>query len=110
MIGMPLVLGAREGARFQDAYSGRWYWNCHCNGGVFNLGHRHPAVVGAVRTALDGVDIGNHHLMSPWRGALAERLVVYKLPRTIEFVTEPLRDEAGKVRRSALRQARLPAS
>ena len=74
-LGMPLVLGAREGARFQDAYSGRWYWNCHCNGGVFNLGHRHPGVVVAVQAALDEIDIGNHHLMSPWRGALAERLV-----------------------------------
>lgn len=74
-LGMPLVLGAREGARFQDAYSGRWYWNCHCNGGVFNLGHRHPLVVDAVRRALEEIDIGNHHLMSPWRGALAERLV-----------------------------------
>jgi len=38
---------------------------------------------------------------------LAERLVVYKLPRTFEFVDEPLRDDAGKVRRSALREARL---
>ena len=38
---------------------------------------------------------------------LAERLVVYKLPRTIELIDEPLRDDAGKVRRSALRAARL---
>ena len=41
------------------------------------------------------------------RGYLAERLVSYKVPRTIEFVSEPLRDDAGKVRRSALRQQRL---
>lgn len=74
-LGLTLVLGAREGARFQDAYTRRWYWNCHCNGGVFNLGHRHPGVVAAVRSALDEVDVGNHHLMSPWRAALAERLV-----------------------------------
>jgi bile acid-coenzyme A ligase len=40
---------------------------------------------------------------------LAERLVVYKLPRTFEFVDTPLRDDAGKVRRSALRQERLDA-
>lgn len=40
---------------------------------------------------------------------LAERLVVYKLPRTFEFVSEPLRDDAGKVRRSALRAERLSA-
>ena len=38
---------------------------------------------------------------------LAERLVRYKIPRTLEFVSEPLRDDAGKVRRKALRQERL---
>ncbi len=38
---------------------------------------------------------------------LAERLVRYKIPRTIEIVSEPLRDDAGKVRRSALRAERL---
>jgi bile acid-coenzyme A ligase len=39
---------------------------------------------------------------------LAERLVRYKIPRSMEFVDEPLRDDAGKVRRKALREARLP--
>jgi bile acid-coenzyme A ligase len=34
--------------------------------------------------------------------------VSYKVPRTFEFVAEPLRDDAGKIRRSALRAARLP--
>lgn len=43
------------------------------------------------------------------RAFLAERLVVYKLPRTFEFVSTPLRDDAGKVRRSALRQERIAA-
>jgi bile acid-coenzyme A ligase len=37
----------------------------------------------------------------------AERLVAYKRPRTVEFVSEPLRDDAGKVRRSLLRSVRL---
>jgi acetylornithine aminotransferase len=73
-LGVEIVMGDREGARFQDAYSGRWYWNCHCNGGVFNLGHRNPVVVAAIRDALDHVDIGNHHLVSGWRARLAERL------------------------------------
>jgi bile acid-coenzyme A ligase len=36
-----------------------------------------------------------------------ERLVRYKLPRTIEFVDVPLRDDSGKIRRSALRAERL---
>ena len=73
-IGVEIVLGEREGARFRDAYSGRWYWNCHCNGGVFNLGHRNPAVVAALRDALDHIDVGNHHLISGWRGRLATQL------------------------------------
>ena len=38
----------------------------------------------------------------------AERLASYKQPRTIEFVDTALRDDAGKVRRSALRSERLP--
>jgi len=39
---------------------------------------------------------------------LAERLVSYKLPRTIEFVDVALRDDAGKVRRASLRAERVP--
>jgi bile acid-coenzyme A ligase len=38
----------------------------------------------------------------------ADRLVAYKRPRTVEFVDTPLRDDAGKVRRSALRSDRMP--
>jgi bile acid-coenzyme A ligase len=40
----------------------------------------------------------------------AERLVAYKRPRTVEFVATPLRDDAGKMRRSALRSDRLRAA
>jgi acetylornithine aminotransferase len=73
-IGVEIVIGDRERARFRDAFSGRWYWNCHCNGGVFNLGHRHPRVIAAVREGLDHLDVGNHHLVSGWRARLAEQL------------------------------------
>ncbi len=73
-LGLDLVMGEREGARFRDAFEDRWFYNCHCNGGVFNLGHRNPEVVAAVRGALDDLDIGNHHLVSGWRAALADRL------------------------------------
>ncbi|MCA9510853.1 MAG: AMP-binding protein [Myxococcales bacterium] len=41
------------------------------------------------------------------RAHLAERLVRYKIPRTFELVDRPLRDDAGKVRRSALREERI---
>jgi len=40
---------------------------------------------------------------------LKKHLVLYKTPRTFEWVSEPLRDEAGKVRRTALRIERLAA-
>ncbi len=39
---------------------------------------------------------------------LAKRLVRYKIPRSFELTDEPLRDDAGKVRRSALRAERIP--
>ena len=41
------------------------------------------------------------------RTFLAERLVTYKIPRTFEYVSFPLRGDDGKVRRSALRAERL---
>jgi bile acid-coenzyme A ligase len=41
---------------------------------------------------------------------LGPRLSRYKIPYTCEFVTEPLRDEAGKLRRKRLRDDRLEAS
>ncbi|MBK9178039.1 MAG: aspartate aminotransferase family protein [Acidimicrobiales bacterium] len=85
-LGLGLVMGEREGARFQDAYTGEWFWNCHCNGGVFNLGHRNPRIVAALRRALDHLDVGNHHLVSPWRALLAERLAATtgdRLPATV---------------------------
>jgi bile acid-coenzyme A ligase len=37
---------------------------------------------------------------------VGQRLARYKVPRSVEFVTTPLRDDAGKVRRSALRDER----
>jgi len=34
---------------------------------------------------------------------LRERISSYKVPQTVEFVDTPLRDDAGKARRSAVR-------
>ncbi len=71
---MNITLGPRVGIWFEDVYDGRTFINCHVNGGVFNLGHRNPDVLAAVRTALEHVDIGNHHFVSELRTRLAERL------------------------------------
>ena len=73
-LGLDAVMGVRSGSTFDDAWTDQRFINCHCNGGVFNLGHRHPRIVATLRSALDSLDIGNHHLVSGWRAKLAERL------------------------------------
>ena len=50
----------------------------------------------------DPADVGAEELIA----FTAERLVAYKCPRTVEFVDTPLRDDAGKMRRSELRRTR----
>jgi bile acid-coenzyme A ligase len=65
-----------------------------------DLGQRVHAIVQADPARLDADELLTF---------LGERLVRYKLPRTIEVVDKPLRDDAGKVRRSALRAQRLDA-
>jgi bile acid-coenzyme A ligase len=51
----------------------------------------------------DADEVDEHAL----RAFLAERLAAYKVPRSFEVVDEPLRDDAGKVRRAALRAERI---
>ncbi|TCP47233.1 bile acid-coenzyme A ligase [Tamaricihabitans halophyticus] len=75
----------------------------------------HPAVHSSAVVGLPDADLGQRvHAVVHAEGAvtvaellalLRERLVRYKVPRSIELVTEPLRDDAGKVRRSAIRDA-----
>mgnify|MGYP003670813105 FL=1 len=54
-----------------------------------------------------GVDTSDDKVKTALLAHLNERLVRYKVPRTIEFVDEPLRDDAGKVRRKQLRAERI---
>jgi len=81
----------------------------------------HAQVASSAVIGLPDVDLGQRvHAIVQLRGDvsgrlteedlqefLRSRLVKYKVPRTIEFVDEPLRDEAGKVRRTHLRDRRL---
>jgi putrescine aminotransferase len=73
-VGIDFCFGRREGVWVWDVDGQRRLIDCHCNGGVFNLGHRHPRVVAALRRGLEELDIGNHHLVSEHRALLAERL------------------------------------
>ena len=77
----------------------------------------HRLVQSSAVVGLPAEDLGNvvHAIIQPRAGLdldelkqfLAERLSVHKLPRTYELVYTPLRDDAGRVRRSRLREERL---
>lgn len=78
----------------------------------------HPSVKSCAVIGLPDEDKGNvvHAIIEAdaaivsiddLKAFLGERLVVYKIPRTFEFVDFALRDDAGKVRRSALRAERV---
>ena len=79
----------------------------------------HPDVQSCAVIGIPDDDLGNRiHAIVQTKGSrdeaslrahLASQLVTYKQPRTYEFVDEPLRDDAGKVRRTALRDARIAA-
>jgi len=72
--GIDFVLGKREGPYLWDVTGEKRLIDCHCNGGVFNLGHRNPEIIGALWEGLQELDIGNHHLVSEQRAALAKEL------------------------------------
>ncbi len=73
-IGIDFVMGKREGPYIWDVDGKKRLIDCHINGGVFNLGHRHPEIVRTLRDALNTLDIGNHHLVSDLRAQLGQRL------------------------------------
>src|SRR5262249_7401153 len=73
-VGLPLVLGNREGIHIQDLDAREPLIDLHCNGGVFNLGHRNAGMLKALQLASERLDIGNHHFLSAERGKLAARL------------------------------------
>ena len=77
----------------------------------------HAAVRSSAVIGLPDEDLGNriHAIVDATepvseqelREHLMKHLAPNKLPRSFEFVNEPLRDDAGKLRRSALRDARI---
>jgi len=76
---------------------------------------RHPAVMESVVVGVADEDLGQrvHAVVrtadglteDELRSFVATQLVGYKCPSSYEFVDRPLRDEAGKARRAALRDA-----
>ena len=72
--GMDFVMGNRAGSCIHDLDAEKELINLHCNGGVFNLGHRNPEIIDVLKNSLEELDIGNHHLLSRERAELAAML------------------------------------
>jgi bile acid-coenzyme A ligase len=85
---------------------------------IENALSEHPAVLSCLVVGIPHEDLGQvpHALVQAEAtgadGALdeagvtafiAQRLAAYKVPRSVEFVNTPLRDDAGKARRTAVR-------
>ena len=74
----------------------------------------HPKVLSSVVVGLPDDDLVSrvHALVQAEPGTteeeildhLSQRLVRYKVPRSIEFIDRPLRDDSGKVRRARMRE------
>ena len=80
---------------------------------IENTLSEHPDVLSCLVVGVPHADLGQvpYALVQPGaplteeglQGFVRERLEGYKVPHTIEFVDRPLRDDAGKARRSAVR-------
>jgi len=82
--GMDFVMGERHGPFLHDLDGTQKLFNLHSNGGVFNLGHRHPALISVLKESLDRLDIGNHHLISVERAQLARDLAAL-MPGDLDY-------------------------
>lgn len=69
------------------------------------IGLPHEDLGNAVHAIIDAADLAISE--QAMLEHLGERLVRYKIPRSMEFVSDPVRDDAGKVRRKALREERI---
>jgi len=72
----------------------------------------HPEVLSCLAVGLPDADLGQvPHVIVQAQGLdepaviafLGDRIASYKVPRSVEFTDRPLRDDAGKARRSAVR-------
>ena len=83
---------------------------------IENVLSEHPAVMSCLVVGIPHEDLGQvPHVLVHVTGDgsalneagvmkfVAERLAEYKVPRSVEFVETPLRDDAGKARRTAVR-------
>jgi putrescine aminotransferase len=71
--GLDIIEARREGVRVWDL-EGRAYIDCITSAGSFNVGRRNPAIVAALKAALDEADQGIFLLASKGKADLGRRL------------------------------------
>ncbi|HLW59752.1 MAG TPA: aspartate aminotransferase family protein [bacterium] len=71
--GVDTVEWAAEGSLVWDIH-GREYIDCACGPAIFNIGHRHPRVLAAVRDQLDRIPMSVRTMPSAPQADLARRL------------------------------------
>lgn len=64
----------RDGGVYTYDNHGKRYLDCLGGYGIFNVGHRHPKVIAAVKAQLDQVCLHSQDLLNPWAGHLARQL------------------------------------
>jgi len=64
----------RDGGVYTYDNNGKRYLDCLGGYGIFNVGHRHPKVIEAVKNQLDQVCLHSQDLLNPWAAYLAKQL------------------------------------
>lgn len=64
----------RDGGVYTYDTNGKRYLDCLGGYGIFNVGHRHPKVIAAVKAQLDQVCLHSQDLLNPWSAHLASQL------------------------------------
>lgn len=64
----------RDGGVYTYDNHGKRYLDCLGGYGIFNVGHRHPRVIAAVKAQLDQVCLHSQDLLNPWAAYLAKQL------------------------------------
>jgi putrescine aminotransferase len=68
------VVEFRDGGVYTYDNKGKRYLDCLGGYGIFNVGHRHPKVIAAVKAQLDQVCLHSQDLLNPWAAHLARQL------------------------------------
>jgi acetylornithine/succinyldiaminopimelate/putrescine aminotransferase len=101
--GLDLVEDKREGPYVWDI-SGKKYIDCMTGAGSFNVGRRNPAIIQALKDALDRFDIGGFLFFSELKVELAKKLIAISPQQALKCVTYGV--GGGEVNDFAIKLAR----